>query len=255
MRPLIASLCILFFAVPASGCWDDAFSPGRDGEISISEAEISILFIGNSLTMSNDMTGMVAALLDSIGAGPTYVWQQAAPGTGLEDHWTVGGLEAIRSGQWDFVVLQQGPSATEGRPSLWEFAERFAGEIRAVGAMPALYMVWPAATRSFDFDGVSESYAEAARLANGVLLPAGDVWREAWSHEAALAFYGPDQFHPSQLGSFAAALTIAAGLSGEDALGFPHRFRTPSGQVVVISDAAAAHVKAAVAAVAAGISP
>ena len=133
MRPLIACLCILFFAVPASGCWEDGLSPDPGG-IPISEAEISILFIGNSLTMSNDMTGMVAALLDSIGAGPAYVWQQAAPGTGP-------------------------------------------------------------------------------------------------------------------------ALTIAAGLSGEDALGFPHRFRTPSGQVVVISDVAAAHVKAAVAAVAAGISP
>lgn len=58
--------------------------------IQISEAEISILFIGNSLTTSNDMTGMVVALLDSIGAGPTYVWQQTANGTGLEDHGTSG---------------------------------------------------------------------------------------------------------------------------------------------------------------------
>lgn len=255
MRPLIALFCVLSFAVPASGCLNDGVSPGPDEGISMSDAEISVLFIGNSLTMYNDMTGMVAALLDSIGAGPTFVWQQTALGTGLEDHWNVGGLEAIRSGEWDFVVLQQGPSATEGRPSLWEFAERFASEIRAVGATPALYMVWPSVSRSFDFDGVSESYTEAARLANGVLLPAGDVWREAWSHDSSLPFYGPDQFHPSQLGSYAAALTIAAGLSGEDAFDFPHSFRTPLGQVVVVGDVAAGHVKAAVAALAAGIGP
>ena len=54
--------------------------------------------------------------------------------------------------------MQQGPSATEGRPSLLEYAEFFADEIRAVGAEPALYMVWPSQARSFDFEGVSDSY-------------------------------------------------------------------------------------------------
>ena len=127
--------------------------------------------------------------------------------------------------------MQQGTSATEDRPSLLEYAEFFADEIRAVGAEPALYMVWPSQARSFDFEGVSDSYTEAARPASGVLLPAGDVWREAWSHHAALRFYGPDQFQPSELGSYAAALTIAAGLSGDDALHFPHRFPTPSGRL------------------------
>ncbi|MCH8125145.1 hypothetical protein IIC38_04175 [candidate division KSB1 bacterium] len=33
---------------------------------------------------------------------------------------------------------------------------------RAVKAQTALYMVWPAASRFFDFDGVSDSYKTAA---------------------------------------------------------------------------------------------
>jgi hypothetical protein len=44
MRPLIACFCILFaLAIPASGCGDDGVDPDPD-------EEISILFIGNSLT-------------------------------------------------------------------------------------------------------------------------------------------------------------------------------------------------------------
>jgi hypothetical protein len=157
MRPLLPYLCTLFiFAAPTAGCGEDGVGPDPG-------AEISVLFIGNSLTTFNDMPGMVSALLDSIGAGPISVREQTGNNTGLEDHWNSGGLPAIRSGAWDFVVLQQGPSATEGRPSLWEFAERFADEIRAIGAMPALYMVWPSGSRSFDFDGRAYSAATPRR--------------------------------------------------------------------------------------------
>lgn len=71
MRSLIASLLVMIFAVPSASCFDDVAGPDF-------EPEISILFIGNSLTMANDLTGMVAALLDSAGVGPTYVWEQTA---------------------------------------------------------------------------------------------------------------------------------------------------------------------------------
>lgn len=252
MRPLIACLCILSFALPAAGCLNDGVGPGPDEwDPDFRSGDIDPVHRQQPHDVQrHDGHGGGAARLDrgrtDLRVAADREWYRA------RGPWNFGGLEAIRSGQWDFVVLQQGPSATEGRPSLWEFAERFAVEIRSVGATPALFMVWPSVSRSFDFDGVSESYAEAARLANGVLLPAGDVCREAWSHDASLPFYSPDQFHPSQLGSYAAALTIAAGLSGEDAFDFPHSFRMPSGQVVVVGEVAAGHVKAAVAALAAG---
>jgi hypothetical protein len=183
---------------------------------------LQVLFIGNSLTYANDLPGILLALLDSAGARGATVSSVALANFGLEDHWAEGSaLAAIRSGGWDVVVLQQGPSATEGRPSLLDYAARFATEITAVGARPALYMVWPARDRSFDFDGVSDSYATAAREVDGLLFPAGEAWREAWRRDPSLALYGEDGFHPSPAGSYLAALVMVQQLTGKDPRGLP----------------------------------
>ena len=184
------------------------------------EDHLAVLFIGNSLTYWNDMPAMLARLLDAQGAGPVTVHSSSFPNYGLQDHWEDPRTrEALARGGWDVVVLQQGPSATEGRPSLLDFSARFAAEIRAGGATPALYMVWPSAARAFDFDGVSESYQRAAESVDGLLFPAGEAWRAAWRADSALALYGADGFHPSSLGSYLAALVISEQLSGRSAAG------------------------------------
>ncbi|NNG17448.1 MAG: hypothetical protein HKM89_13295, partial [Gemmatimonadales bacterium] len=97
--------------------------------------ELCVLFIGNSLTATNDLPGIVRALLDSAGVGRVDIATVTYPNFGLQDHWSDGDArQAIDQAAWDLVVLQQGPSATEGRPSLLEYSERFAEEIRARGA-------------------------------------------------------------------------------------------------------------------------
>ena len=156
----------------------------------------------------------------------------AFPDVGLQDHWASGPARSrIAEGDFDIVVMQQGPSATEGRPSLLEYSQRFSEEIRASGAVPALYMVWPSSARPFDFDGVSSSYSDAADEIDGLLFPAGEAWRAAWAREATLALYGPDGFHPSELGSYLAALVMFEQLTGYQASTLPALVPTPSGVV------------------------
>lgn len=139
----------------------------------------------------------------------------AKPDFSLEDHWSDGAARAaIGRGGWSRVILQQGPSALpESRVLLNDFTQRFDREIRRVHATPGLFAVWPAAARRGDFDAVNASYAGAAALVNGVYR-VGDAWRAAWRQDPDLALYGPDGFHPSQLGSYLAALVIFRGLTG-----------------------------------------
>jgi hypothetical protein len=134
----------------------------------------------------------------------------AVSNSSLEDHWNGGSaIREIKRGPWDFVVLQQGPSSLpESRVMLREYVGRFARAIAEAGARPAIYMVWPAAARFRDFDRVSESYRLAAADVQGLLLPAGDAWRAAWSRDPDVRLYGPDAFHPSSEGSWLAALVI-----------------------------------------------
>jgi len=196
-----------------------------------------VLFIGNSLTAANDLPGMVESLADSAGEAPLTTAAVTLGGAALEDHWAEGSaLRAIDRGGWRFVVLQQGPSSLpESRVNLREWTRRFAERIRAVGAEPALYTVWPPADRRAFFGDVIESYRLAADDVGGVVLPVGQAWLDAWTRDAGLALYGPDDFHPTVEGSYLAALVIYARLSGRSPVGLPARFALPTGGVVAIT--------------------
>jgi hypothetical protein len=167
-----------------------------------------ILFIGNSLTYSNDLPAMVCAMARSAGRQVTCE-SVAKPDYGLEEHWNDREARVAIASGWDVVVLQQGPSALpESRRLLIDYTRRFDAEIKKAGARTALFMVWPSRTRRGDSNGVSQSYGAAAKDVDGLLLPAGDAWRAAWVEEPGLPLYGPDGFHPSSMGTYLSALVI-----------------------------------------------
>ena len=72
----------------------------------------------------------------------------AAPNFSLEDHWAAGITGTIAAQRADVVVMQQGPSslpANQQHLAFW--AGQLEPSIRAAGGIPALYMVWPEASR------------------------------------------------------------------------------------------------------------
>jgi len=139
-----------------------------------------------------------------------------APGASLLDHWEDGrAVRAIRDGRWSVVVLQQGPSTLpESRAELVASTRQFAAEIRRVGARPALLMVWPLPGQQAT--AVSASYRAAAEANDALLLPAGDAWTLVGARDSSMILVGPDGFHPSVLGTYAAALTVACALLPSD---------------------------------------
>jgi hypothetical protein len=223
-------LRILALLLPLSGCASEPGGPDPGGN-QFGEG-LRVLFIGNSLTYTNDVPGMLGWMLEEAGIEVGRITTVAFPNFGLEDHWNSGAARnLIAEGDWEAVIMQQGPSATEGRPSLLDYSQRFGTEIKQAGGSPALYMVWPALERFFDFDGVSNSYATAAELTGGLLFPAGEAWRAAWRRDPDLALYGPDDFHPSAMGSYLAALVMFEQLANLDPSTLPAVIPTQSGNV------------------------
>ncbi len=96
-------------------------------------------------------------------------------------------------------------------------------------------MVWPAAARAFDFDGVLDAYRSAAELVDGLFLPAGEAWRIAWDADPDLQTFGPDGFHPSVHGTYLAALVIDEQVAGLDACDLPASITTSRGTFSVDS--------------------
>lgn len=199
--------------------------------------KLSVLFIGNSLTYSNDLPLMVQALASAAGK-KLYVQSVTFGGYSLDDHWDSGeALRAIASRKWNYVVLQHGPSSLlESRAELRASAIKFAGKIRQAGGRPALFMVWPPKDRLEFFDAVRDSYSLAASDVNGMFIPAGEAWRAAWRRDPDAPLYSADEFHPSEAGSYAAALSIYGMLFRRAPLKLPARLELAGGGVVELPE-------------------
>ncbi|HET9040694.1 MAG TPA: hypothetical protein VFN40_11015 [Gemmatimonadales bacterium] len=205
---------LVLAAAAGSSCGSTAAEPAPD-------PTLRILFIGNSLTYANNLPALVEDLARSDPSREIVVSSVAYGGYSLGDHWLRGDAQrAIASARWDFVVLQQGPSALpESRALLIEDVKRFAGEIRKVGGRPAIYMVWPEMSRESAWDDVTASYTAAAEAVDGLLLPAGEALRAVRAAAPSIELFDTDQFHPSPAGSYAAALVIYARMAQVSPLG------------------------------------
>lgn len=208
---------------------------------------LRVLFIGNSLTYTNDLPGMIAAMVGATDLPAFEYAMLVPPNFSLSDHWERGeALELIGQSGWDFVILQQGPSALpESRTLLRADAARFAEVIRAAGAEPAFYAVWPMLQRFGDFPHASESYQLAAADTAGLLIPAGEAWRAAWQRDPCLQLYAPDGLHPTPTGTYLTALVMIARLYDRPVAGLPIPSEIAREQAILLQEAATAAVGAA----------
>lgn len=183
--------------------------------------EIWVLYVGNSLTYTNDLPQLVQEI-GTVEKVKINYKSLLFPNYSLEDHWKEGKVQQeIESGKYDFIVAQQGPSALPGsQVLLLEYTQKLADLCRKNKAKLALYMVWPSLTRSFDFDNVILSYTQAARKTASLLCPTGVAWQHVWQADPKMALYGNDGFHPSIKGSAVAAMVVYASLFQKKELNF-----------------------------------
>lgn len=210
-----------------------------------------VLFVGNSLTYANDLPGMVQGLAAASGLSlPTA--EVAYPGYSLADHLQRGdAAHAIAARGWRVVVLQQGPSGQpDSRVELRRDAAAFDALSRAAGARTALFSVWADSQGPSSFDQVRESYSLAAGDIGAIYVPVNEAWTLAWQRRSSLALYSSDGFHPSEEGTYLAALVMVGVLADRSPVGLPATFARSSGSVVsipaadatVLQDAAAAAI-------------
>ena len=180
-----------------------------DSENNNDNSEYNLLFIGNSLTSSNNLPDLVKSYAMSQGK-QISVKAITRGNTALIDHWNDGGIQSqIETGNYDFVIVQQGPSSQPyGRELLIEYGGYISGLCKKNDTKLAYYMVWPSRAYYHTFDGVIYSYREAANRTNDILCPVGEVWKSYFDQTSDFSYYGFDDFHPSLKGSNVAAQVI-----------------------------------------------
>ena len=225
-----------------------ASSPATPAQV---RGGVRVLFIGNSFTYWNDLPRTIADLAQSVNEPPLVYLEIAKPDYSLEDHWFEKIDEVINQGNWNLVVMQQGPSSTPGgRKNLRHWTARYDGLIKAAGARSALYQVWSPYRYRKGFTGARESYRQAALDVSGMFIPAGEAWRTAWFADSSHDLYGPDGIHPSRLGTYLVALVHFELIYGRPATDLPdiaivngRKLRTPEATVAMLQAAAHATVK------------
>ncbi len=170
---------------------------------------INVLFIGNSLTYSNDLPNLVKAKAKQKGV-TIEIKMIAKPNYAIIDHWNDGEIQdEIATNKYDFVIIQQGPSSQPyGREVLIEYGEKYSELCKNNNAKLCYFMVWPSLTYYQTFEGVIKNYSDAASINNAILCPVGEVWKEHFDATNNFDYYGPDGFHPSLKGSEIAADVI-----------------------------------------------
>jgi hypothetical protein len=205
-----------------------------------------VLFIGNSLTYVNDLPGMLIAIARQAGK-QLSADVIAMPNAALEDHFLQRTAHAaLASGAYSLVIMQQGPSSLpESRIHLRRWTRQFEPLIRAGGAKPALYMVWSDLSRFGFFDDVRESYSAAANAVDGMFIPAGQAWIAAWSLSPRAQLYSSDEFHPSEFGTYLAALSMFCELYRQSPVGLPARLPLADGYFLDVDPILAGHLQTA----------
>lgn len=198
-------------------------------------APLKVLFVGNSLTGSNDLPGTVAALAKADGK-PFVQDSSMLPGRSLKEHWEdkrQRTLKKIRSEKWDIVVLQDYSSQPLDAPQdLAAYGALLSKEIARQGAKTAWFMTWAGRNRPKDQPIFTKAYTDLSTATNGILVPAGAAWERFGAKERTALFPGSDQKHPSPAGTYLTACVFYGVFFHESPVGLPGKldFLMPNGK-------------------------
>jgi hypothetical protein len=181
-----------------------------------------VLFIGNSFTFYN---GGIDAELTRL--EPSCVTSSVtAGGATLQQQWDTGqALRAIRSGHWDYVVLQeQSQTPVIAQPLFRDYAARFDRAITASGATTVLLMTWQrpdSAAEGVTTANLAAAYRGVAARLGARVAPAGEAFAEALLERPGLVLNNLDG-HPTVEGTYLAACVVYETILGRSPVGIAY---------------------------------
>jgi hypothetical protein len=220
---------------------------------------LKILFLGNSYTAANNLTGLITDMCNNAGDSVTQITSSGG-GQTLANHSAPGSpsMNEIATGSYDIVVLQeqsQIPSFTDAEVNTYFFpyVKYLDSCIKAANpcTKTMLYMTWgrkngdnmncanwpPVCTYQGMDSLLRKRYLEAADSNNCMVSPAGAVWRYIRQKYPDIDLYEPDNSHPSFAGSYATAATFYSAIFKKSPSNFSISSPLPDSTVAKIKTA------------------
>ena len=190
-----------------------------------------ILFIGNSYTYYNSLPELVKGMAQEKFPNQVIETQLVSQGgMTLKRHWEEEkSIQAIRSGHWDYVVLQEQSKLGMGvvidddfyfgqTDLFYEYARKFDEEIKKVDAKTVFFMTWSRSDNPEEQEILTYAYSSIAKELDAILAPVGLAWDQLRTN-TTFNLYVADGSHPSPMGSYLAASTIFSTLFEVSPLG------------------------------------
>jgi hypothetical protein len=202
----IATLC----SCGGGGGGSSGSAPPAPPQTSVADAEVKLLFMGNSHTGVNNVPDLVAQMVRAARPGHTAAAAEAPEWLFLGDRATDPvSLQLLRSQPWSFVVLQAQEYSSSGQFTYptdgAEALVRMASEQHAV---PILFPEWPRR-------GINESqriyglHASIAQKQAACVAPIPQAFDVAIVRTPDINLWADDGNHSSLQGAFLASLVIA----------------------------------------------
>jgi hypothetical protein len=189
----------------------------------------NVLFIGNSHTARHG--GLDWLVGNMVGAESTprefSAETRTASGVTLEYHYKNGARDAIRSGDFDTVVLQgylPGSASRSAQPFL-EYARLLDQDVRRTGARTVFFMTWPQGHLDWaELDDFVAAHRQISAELGAPVAPVGIAFDKARAQRPDLALLGEDEVHATWEGAYLAAATVYATLFERSPEGLSYAF-------------------------------
>lgn len=103
-----------------------------------------------------------------------------------------------------------------------EFTAKDSAIVRSHGARPIFFMSWAYADKEMTTQ-LAEAYTVAGNANDALVIPAGLAFAHAVAKQPELNPYAGDKRHPSLAGTYLAACTVFAALTGRSPVGNGYR--------------------------------
>lgn len=202
----------------------------------------SVIFIGNSFFYyNNGMQSMVSGLAQAAGnehrirttmatiSGSGIDWHDIdpylRPGSKI-GHYSFVGDNEVRFNkpgrQYDTMVVMdcsQCPIHPQLKDVFTEYARKDAEVARKYGVRPVFFMSWAYKDKPEMTAQLAEAYTREGNANDALVIPAGPAFARAIERRPDLELYQPDKRHPQRVGSYLAACTAYAALTGASPVG------------------------------------
>lgn len=225
--------------------------------VSAQHMKLNVLFLGNSFTSTNNLPVVVSSIAASM--GDTLTFDSNTPGgyTLKQHSLDPASTGKIAVGTWNYVVLQaqsQEPSFPDAQVAtdLYPYATSLDSLVHNKNACgrTVFYMTWgypdgdasncpiypPVCTYQGMDSLLNLRYNNMASSNNALVSPVGEVFKEIMRSLPGINLFQTDRVHPSEAGSYAAALTFYTILYRKDPSAVTFDFTLPPPQATLVKN-------------------